>query len=53
MYSEYNMSPLMAKELLNSRKPGEKKMDPHDYLCKVVNEQFGLLYPCIKVNTSL
>jgi hypothetical protein len=50
---EYNMSKEMAIALLNERKASEKKMEPHDYLVKVVNEQFGLRLPVTKVYTTL
>ena len=50
---EYNMSKLMAKELLNARKGEEKKLDPQKYLVQVVNEGFGLLYPVTKVSVNL
>ena len=47
---EYLMSKTMAEALLNARKgETEKKMHPHDYLVKVVNENFGLLRECVKV----
>lgn len=45
-YVEYTMSKTMAQELLKSRKAEEKKMKPNDYLCKVINEQFGLMGTC-------
>lgn len=51
--SEYNMTKEMAEDLLKTRKGEDKKMDNQEYLCKVVNEQFGLMYECVKVNTSL
>lgn len=50
---EYNMSSTMAKALLKERKDREKKMPPQEYLVQVVNEQFGLMYPVIKVSTTL
>lgn len=53
MTSEFNMTKLMADELLKARKNSEKKMDTQEYLCKVINEQFCLLYPCTKVTISL
>ena len=39
----------MARELLKARKGEEAKMRPNDYLCKVVNENFGLKGYCVKV----
>lgn len=53
MYSEYIITETMAKELLKGRKGDEKKMDNQKYLCHVINEQFGLLYPCKKVTVGL
>lgn len=50
---EYNMSYVMAKELLKNRKGNDAKMNPQDYLIKVVNEQFGLKYPVSRVATTL
>lgn len=48
---EYRMSKTMAKELLKTRKGDEFKMNPNDFLCKIVNETFGLLGYCTKVIT--
>ena len=45
----YTMTAGMAKDLLEQRKGDEKKMRPQEYLCKVVNEQFGLKGNCISV----
>jgi hypothetical protein len=39
----------MAKTLLKNRKGDEAKMRPNDYLCKIVNEQFGLKGYCTNV----
>lgn len=49
-YFEYVMPKEMAKELLESRHGDEKKMRPHDYLVKIVNEQFGIRGTCVKVS---
>lgn len=49
-YFEYVMSKEMAKELLDNRHGEEKKMRPHDYLVKVVNEQFGICGTCVRVS---
>ena len=46
---EYKMPEQMARELLKTRKGEEQKMRPNDYLCKVVNENFGLKGHCVKV----
>lgn len=50
-YSEvsYTMSEGVAKDLLAQRKGDEKKMRPQEYLCQVVNEQFGVKGNCVKV----
>lgn len=48
-YIEYKMSDKMIAELLNSRRGNEKKMQPNDFLCKIVNENFGLKGYCVKV----
>ena len=46
---EYKMPDLMARELLKLRKGEEAKMKPNDFLCKVVNEEFGALGRCVNV----
>ena len=46
---EYKMPEKMAQELLKNRKGDEAKMRPNDFLCMVVNENFGLLYNCVNV----
>ena len=46
---EYKMPEAMARELLKTRKGDDAKMRPNDYLCKVVNENFGLMYNCVRV----
>lgn len=46
---EYKMPELMARELLKNRKGDEAKMRPNDFLCMVVNENFGLKGHCVKV----
>jgi hypothetical protein len=48
-YIEYKMPVEMAKTLLKNRKGDEAKMRPNDYLCKIVNEQFGLKGYCTNV----
>lgn len=47
----YQMPEKMAKEYLANRKGQDAKMNPNDYLIKVVNEQYGLLYNCVRVET--
>ena len=46
---KYKMSKTMAKDLLSTRKGEEAKMHPQQYLCKVVNEEFGLRGTCTEV----
>lgn len=46
---EYKMSDKMARELLKNRNGDEAKMRPNDFLCKVVNENFGLKGHCVNV----
>ena len=47
---EYKMSHEQAQTLLKARKGDEElRMHPQQYLCKVVNEQYGLIGNCIKV----
>ena len=46
---EYKMTETLAKELLKKRKGTDAKMNPTDYLCKVVNETFGLKNYCVNV----
>ena len=43
----------LAKELLKKRKgkEGVNKMKPNEYLCYVVNEEFGIKGNCVKVLT--
>ena len=48
---EYKMPVKMAQALIKSRKGEDTKMRPKDYLVKVVNEDFGLLYHCDNVIT--
>jgi hypothetical protein len=43
------MPEAMARELLKNRKGDETKMRPNDFLCKVVNENFGLKGHCVNV----
>lgn len=50
---EYKMPEALAEQLLKKRKgvAGVGKMTPNEYLCYVVNEEFGLLGTCVKVIT--
>lgn len=51
-YYEYVMPKEMASELLANRGGEDKKMRPHDYLVKVVNEQFGIRGTCVTVSQN-
>lgn len=46
---EYKMPDAMAKAYLKARGGEDMKMHPNAYLCKVVNEEFGLRGHCVKV----
>lgn len=46
---EYKMSKAAANYYLGDRKGDDKKLHPDQYLCKVVNETFGLKGNCIHV----
>ena len=50
---EYKMPEELAKQLLKKRKgvEGVNKMKPNEYLCYVVNEEFGIKGNCVKVIT--
>ena len=48
-FIEYKMPEAMARAYLNGRNAEEKKMHPHDLLCKIVNEGFGLKGYCTRV----
>lgn len=45
----YQMMESTAKVLLKNRKGEDAKMHPMEYLAKVVNEEYGLLYHCDNV----
>lgn len=49
----YQMMESTAKVLLKNRKGEDAKMHPMDYLVKVVNEEYGLLYHCDEVVIKL
>ena len=51
-YCEYKMPRAMAQQLLKNRKGEDTKMRPNEFLCKVVNENFGLKEYCVKVTQS-
>ena len=46
---EYKMSKELADSLLKGRKGEEKKKHPKEFLCSVVNEQFGIKGNCANV----
>ena len=48
-FVEYKMPDKMAKELLKTRTGDEMKMRPNEYLCKIINETFGLKGHCVNV----
>lgn len=47
----YEMNKTLAKEILSTRKGTDQNMDPQAFLCKVVNESFGIKGNCIYVYT--
>lgn len=47
---EYKMSADMARSILRSRKGADLKVHPQEYLCRYVNETFGLKGHCVKVS---
>ena len=48
---EYKMSPVLAETYLRIWKK-TKKGTPQEFLCKVVNEEFGLKGECVRVLIS-
>ena len=48
---EYEMPKELAKQILATRKGTEQNMHPQAFLCKVVNEEFGIKGNCVKVTT--
>ena len=46
---EYKMTKDMAHAYLNSRKGDDKKKHPQEYLCQLVNNEFGIKGTCSKV----
>ena len=46
---EYKMSKEMANAYLNARKGEEKKKHPQEYLCQIVNNEFGIKGTCTRV----
>lgn len=48
-YFEYKMTKDMADAYLKARKGDDKKKNPQDYLCQIVNEEFGAKGTCVRV----
>lgn len=48
-FYEYVMPKEMIKDLLEKRDGEEKKMRPHDYLVKVVNDEFLIKGTCLRI----
>jgi hypothetical protein len=48
---EYEMPKALAKEILATRKGADRNMRPQEFLCKVINEEFGIKGNCVKVTT--
>ena len=46
---EYKMTKEMANAYLNTRKGEEKKKHPQEYLCQIVNNEFGIKGTCTRV----
>ena len=46
---EYKMTKEMANAYLNARKGEEKKKHPQEYLCRIVNNEFGIKGTCTRV----
>lgn len=46
---EYKLSGVTADHLLKQRKGADLKMNPAEYLCKVINETYGLKEECISI----
>ena len=46
---EYKMSKEMADAYLKSRNGADKNKHPQEYLCDIVNSQFGIKGTCTRV----
>jgi len=46
---EYEMPKELAKQILATRKGADQNVHPQEFLCRVVNEDFGLKGFCTKV----
>ena len=49
-YIEYNMPKELAAAYLKGRKGEEVKKNPNEFLCRVVDREFGLKGKCVKVH---
>ena len=49
---EYEMSKEMAKQILATRKGVDQNVHPQEFLCRVVNEDFGIKGNCVRVLTT-
>ena len=49
MVVKYKMPIATAKELIKLKKGEDRSLSDQQYLCKVVNKTYCLLYPCIEV----
>lgn len=50
---EYEMNKEMAKQILATRKGAEQNIPAQQFLCQVVNEEFGLKGYCTRVHTTI
>lgn len=50
-FFEYKMTQDMANAYLKLRKGEDKKKHPQEFLCQVVNNEFGIKGTCTKVLT--
>ena len=48
---EYKMTAAMADNYLRMRKGAQKNISMQEYLCNIVNEEFGIKGICTKVLT--
>lgn len=46
-YIKYKMPVAMAEELLKDK--DKRKINVQEYLCQIVNEQFGLKGECVEI----
>ena len=46
---EYQMSVNMANAILDNRNKADMKITPNEYLCKIVNQEFGIKGNCVNV----